>query len=119
MPSDDTMNRNIVARKLPSFQFNGYPRGFVKKAIEQQIKKRINVKLPKEEDEAGKMANASISFIEGIFCQEVRRIAQVEGVECISAHGTCTRAETGFNFARPCTNSNKSVIPKQVLSDKN
>ena len=67
MPSDDTMNRNIVARTLPSFQFNGYPRGFVKKAIQQQIKKRKNVKLPKEEDEAGQMANASISFIEGIF----------------------------------------------------
>ena len=43
--------------------------------IKQPIRKR-NVKLPKEEHEAGKIANASIPFIE-----EVRRIAQASGVE--------------------------------------
>ena len=31
------------------------------------------------------MQALSIPFIEGIFCQEVRRLAQAAGVECISA----------------------------------
>ena len=53
----------------------------MKKTIKQLIRKRKmkNVKLPKKEDEAGKIAKASISFIEGL--KEVRRIAQAAGVE--------------------------------------
>ena len=60
---------------------NGYPRGFVKRTIKRQIKKRTGVKLPKENEKAEKMVNASIPFIEGL-SQEVRRIAQAAGVKC-------------------------------------
>ena len=54
----------------------------MKKTIKQQIRKRKikKVKLPKEEHGAGKIANASIPFIEGL-SQEVRRIAQAAEVE--------------------------------------
>ena len=37
----------------------------MKKTIKQQIRKMKKVKLPKEEHEAEKIANASIPFIEG------------------------------------------------------
>ena len=60
---------------------NGYPMGFVKRTIKRQIKKKTGVKLPKEDEKAEKMVNASIPFIEGL-SQEVRRIAQAAGVKC-------------------------------------
>ena len=40
------------------------------KTSKQPIRKRKSVKLPKKEDKAGKMANASITFIEDIFAKK-------------------------------------------------
>ena len=53
---------------------NREQRGFVRGANKRQVKKRTSAKIPKEE-EAGKMANASIPFIEGL-SPEGRRTAQ-------------------------------------------
>ena len=75
--------KNENSSVLPQNQedSNGYPRGFVNRTIKRQIKKRTGVKLPKEDEKAEKMVNASIPFIEGL-SQEVRRIAQAAGVKC-------------------------------------
>ena len=75
MPSSsDTLNRNNNG-KFPEQLSKGIC-GKDNQAGDQEE----DVKLPKQEHEAGKIANASIPFIEGL-SQEVRRIAQASGVE--------------------------------------
>ena len=65
-----------------------------------------DVKLPKEEHEAGKIANASIPLIEGL-SQEVRRIAQASGVESTF----CTTNWDRFH------DSVKDHLPKETQAD--
>ena len=79
--SDQQLLNEELSRIQNVMESNGYPRGFVKRTIKRQIKKKTGVKLPKEDEKAEKMVNASIPFIEGL-SQEVRRIAQAAGVKC-------------------------------------
>ena len=79
--SDQRLLNEELSRIQNVMESNDYPRGFVKRTIKRQIKKRTGVKLPKEDEKAEKMVNASIPFIEGL-SQEVRRIAPAAGVKC-------------------------------------
>ena len=79
--SDQQLLNEELSRIQNVMESNGYPRGFVKRTIKRQIKKKTGVKLPKEDEKAEKMVSASIPFIEGL-SQEVRRIAQAAGVKC-------------------------------------
>ena len=85
----DTLNRNNVARKLSSFQITGYQRGFVKRQSSSRLGRGRTWNCRKERTKQERWPMHDYLY-RRYFCQEVRRIAQAAGVECISAQRSST-----------------------------
>ena len=79
----------------------------MKQTIKRQIRKRKSLKMPKDEEEAGKMVTAShkIPLVDGL-SQAISRIAHAAGVKC--AFRTANNLRSAY--------SAKDSLPKQTCT---
>lgn len=78
--SDEESKKAEFDKIKRAMSANGYPKKFVEKAIQRQIKNSAAGKVNRTEDQST-LVSARIPFIDGL-SQEIRRLASTAGIRC-------------------------------------
>ena len=96
VPSDTDTLRKETNHIMQAMRNNGYPRTFVKKAIQRVKSKKVKI-----ETDAIQLETTIIPFVNGL-SQEIRRITRTAGVRCIfpllTLQGFCTLLKINFRL---------------------